>query len=229
MCVTPRCRILCCGFNFMACFDVELIFFLFLSLDFYEAYTLLNLLYPSLISLSILHASLRGNKVSHIPFYLSSPKDRKGRSVMLRKVTTDDVYWMWLHVEIAPCSFSLHFIRHSFNTDSHKSRQMCQQCNNLTYYFTALRCTGPQMFPLQLSCSLPSLSAFCSIAIRLLFALFSVLAALAWPLCLLFPPQVLKLIPFSSHKDSTETLLCLAEHAFLSLAAQLRRSLYSMM
>lgn len=37
----------------------------------------------------------------------------------------------------------------------------------------------------------------------------------ASPLCLLFPPQVLELVSHSSRKDSTKTLLCLAEHAFL--------------
>lgn len=42
----------------------------------------LTLFYPSLSFFpSVLHASLRGNKLAsaHIPFYLSSPKDRKGR------------------------------------------------------------------------------------------------------------------------------------------------------
>lgn len=45
----------------------------------------------SLLSLSpfpiILHASLRGNKVAPapVPFFLSSPRERKGRLVKLRK------------------------------------------------------------------------------------------------------------------------------------------------
>lgn len=39
----------------------------------------------SLSPFPLLHASLRGNKVapSHVPFFLNSPKERKGRSVVI--------------------------------------------------------------------------------------------------------------------------------------------------
>lgn len=67
--------------------------------------------------------------------------------------------------------------------------------------------------------ALYSFSVFCSIAVRL--SLLYVGCSAFRPQYLPFPPEALELISFSSLKDSTETLLCLAEHAFPRCTASL--------
>lgn len=106
---------------------------------------------------------LRGSKVAsaHIPFYLSSPKERKGRLVMLRKSGASTG-------ETAPCKRS-----------ARSSRQMCRQWNKWIRFCSFCFCVKARRlrcFRLSAPAALPPLSPAVLLS-GCCFALLSLLAA----------------------------------------------------
>lgn len=183
--------------------------------------------------LPILPASLRGNKVAsaHIPFFLSSPKERKGRLVMLRKAVLQR---MWLHVETAPSNFGLAGISLDVPSTQTVDRwtvkwlnifHCCRFCFCIKVHGTCVA----EMFPPQFSCSLSSLCLlqYCSQAV-VCSLLHAGCSALHHCVCCFLHKYLSSSLTVAI---KTALRLCFAwlNMPFLSPAAQLRRSMYSMM